>query len=372
MIILWRYILIIGNDTFEAPILSICIPVYNQKSILRDCISEVLKYEGNDIEVVINDNSSEDNLVELVNEFSDSRLKYFRNNTNIGHDLNIIQSFKNSRAKYAFLLRTKDRLFSYAIPKIIERIIKNPNLSYITGNAIDENNNLIFSYDKEIHSQGENALKAHMNLYIHPSGSLYAIHRLDLDRAELFIKEKFNDNTGFLVHNMFRLELAFKGDFEIITSDVWQYTNTLRSTQKSVQSIGKKESPYSPRLQLRRFKAEAEWAHKIVPESYVLDLLKWLSSHYLRYSTWHFDSINKNLIVHRHYGSDQIEFSLLDVRRDFLSITELIGEKYINDKFRKENYKKFIKNLLNLNRFYLIFLFSRIYHRLKNNIDSTL
>lgn len=144
MIILWGYILIIGNDTFEAPILSICIPVYNQKSILRDCISEVLKYEGNDIEVVINDNSSEDNLEELVNEFSDSRLQYFRNNTNIGHDLNIIQSFKNSRAKYAFLLRTKDRLFSYAIPKIIERIIKNPNLSYITGNAIDENNNLIF------------------------------------------------------------------------------------------------------------------------------------------------------------------------------------------------------------------------------------
>ena len=364
--------MIISSDTFEAPILSICIPVYNQKSILRDCIAEVLKYEGNDIEVVINDNSSEDNLEELVNEFNDSRLQYFRNNTNIGHDLNIIQSFKNSRAKYAFLLRTKDRLFSYAIPKIIERIIKNPNLSYITGNAIDENNNLIFSYDKEIHSQGENALKAHMNLYIHPSGSLYAIHRLDLDRAELFIKEKFNDNIGFLVHNMFRLELAFKGDFEIITSDVWQYTNTLRSTQKSVQIIGNKESPYSPRLQLRRFKAEAEWTHKIVIETKVLDVLKWLSSHYLRYSTWHFVSINNNLMVHRHYGSNQIEFSLSDVRRDFLGITDSIAEEYINDKFKRGIYKKYIKKILIVNRFYLVFIVSRIYHRLKTNINSIL
>lgn len=211
-----------------------------------------------------------------------------------------------------------------------------------------------------------------MNLYIHPSGSLYAIHRLDLYRAELFIKEKFNDNTGFLVHNMFRLELAFKGDFEIITSDVWQYTNTLRSTQKSVQIIGNKESPYSPRLQLRRFKAEAEWTYKIVTETKVLDVLKWLSSHYLRYSTWHFVSINNNLIVHRHYGSDQIEFSLSDVRRDFLGITDSIAEKYINDKFKIGIYKKFIKKILIVNRFYLVFIVSRIYHRFKTNINSIL
>jgi len=354
------------------PLLSICIPVYNQKSILYDCLAEVLKYEGNDIEVVVNDNSSEDNLEDLINEFNDSRIKYFRNNINIGHDLNIIQSFRNSRAKFAFLLRTKDKLFSFAIPQIIERIIKKPNLSYLTGNATDESNNIIFSYSKDIHHQGEDALKAHMNLYIHPSGSLFAIYLLNLDRAENFIKEKFNDNTGFIVHNLFRLELAFKGDFEIITNNTWQYTNTLKSTQKSVQFIGNKESPYSPRLQLRRFKAEAEWAYKVVPQSKALDVFKWLSSHYLRYSTWHFDSINKNLTVHTHYGSDQIEFSLLDVRRDFISITELIVEKYINDNSNKSSYEKFVKNLLCVNRFYLIFIFSRIYHRLKNNIESNL
>jgi hypothetical protein len=77
-------------------------------------------------------------------------------------------------------------------------------------------------------------------------------------------------------------------------------------------------------------------------------------------------------MVHRHYGSNQIEFSLSDVRRDFLGITDSIAEEYINDKFKRGIYKKYIKKILIVNRFYLVFIVSRIYHRLKTNINSIL
>lgn len=77
----------------KTPLLSICIPVYNQSSLLRVCLNELLRYKGNDIEVVVNDNCSEENLKEVIDSFNDNRLKYYRNETNLGQDLNIIQSF---------------------------------------------------------------------------------------------------------------------------------------------------------------------------------------------------------------------------------------------------------------------------------------
>ena len=61
------------------PIISILIPVYNSSEFLYDSIPTVLNQTFNDIELVIVDDGSTDNSVEILEEFakSDDRIKIF-------------------------------------------------------------------------------------------------------------------------------------------------------------------------------------------------------------------------------------------------------------------------------------------------------
>lgn len=199
---------------------------------------------------------------------------------------------------------------------------------------------------KECHSIGEEALHAHMNLYIHPSGSLYAVHLIDLDQVEEFIKKKFTDNLSFITHIMFRLELAFKGDFEIITSTIWQYTDTLRATEISANILKNSESPYAPRLVLRRFVAEMEWALNVAPENTVMGIYKWLSSTYLHYATWNFKDINDNSSMHEHYNSYKIKSSINEERENFKRIANSFSEEKINDVDLMNEYRNYINKII--------------------------
>ena len=231
----------------EKAILSFCIPVYNQTEMVRECIGELLKYKGEDIEVVISDDCSTEDIEGLVKSFNDSRVKYFCNEVNLGHDLNIISSFRNAESDFAFLLRVRDRVLHTGIPLIIERIKSKPELAYLTGNAVDEKGNLRLAYHKESFSKGTEALERHMNAYLHPSGSMYSLKLLDLDAEEKFIRSHMDTKFGFLAHCMMRMELAVKGDFEFICdAPIWQYTNTLNSKDVAVNSDKNKISVFAP------------------------------------------------------------------------------------------------------------------------------
>lgn len=77
--------------------ISFCIPVYNQTELVRQCIRSIIEYKGLDIEIVISDDCSTENIEELVRQIDDPRVRYYKNADNLGHDRNIIASF--SRAK---------------------------------------------------------------------------------------------------------------------------------------------------------------------------------------------------------------------------------------------------------------------------------
>lgn len=46
--------------------ISFCIPVYNQTELVRQCIRSIIEYKGLDIEIVISDDCSTENIEELV------------------------------------------------------------------------------------------------------------------------------------------------------------------------------------------------------------------------------------------------------------------------------------------------------------------
>ncbi|NPD91001.1 glycosyltransferase family 2 protein [Xylanibacter muris] len=78
------------------PIISICIPTYNRPDALKACIQSIVgnKYYCDDIEIVVSDNASESNDIDIVMEEFQSKYKgiiYNKNEKNIGGEANFIK-----------------------------------------------------------------------------------------------------------------------------------------------------------------------------------------------------------------------------------------------------------------------------------------
>ena len=59
--------------------ISVCMPVYNGEKFIKRCIDSVLSQEfSGTFEFIIVDDGSEDNTVDLIEEYKDERIKLFK------------------------------------------------------------------------------------------------------------------------------------------------------------------------------------------------------------------------------------------------------------------------------------------------------
>jgi len=88
------------TSTSETPRVSIGLPVYNGQSFLREAVESFLVQTFGDFELVICDNASTDGTEDICRELarSDSRIRYVRNETNLGALPNFNKAFHLSRA----------------------------------------------------------------------------------------------------------------------------------------------------------------------------------------------------------------------------------------------------------------------------------
>lgn len=316
-------------------IISFCIPVYNQCKLVKECIESIVPYTGNDIEIIVSDDCSSENIEELVLSYGDSRIKYFRNEQNFGHDLNIINSFKNASGKYAFLLRTRDHAYTNNIGRLIDFIKTHPNCSYITGKAIDENGKVRYSYDREIVSCGEEAINAHYNTYVHPSGSLYSLEKLDLNKLEAFLKSMVKNKQSFIGHSLMRLYLAEFGDFGYVKDITWIYINP-SNNDIAVNHAPEKISVYDPTYTKERYYYVLKWAKDNSSKKYWKTIIQNEFKSYLNASTWKFYFENKDAQSQIHYSFERKKFSLWKERSSFINYSK----KLITGLYGKEMYER--------------------------------
>lgn len=115
--------------------LSFCIPTYNRAEYLRRCLESVVSITDPDIEIIVQDNCSPDATQDVVRSFSDNRIRYFRNSTNIGGVLNAIDIIGKASGDYIFYVTDDDYLLPGVVPKI-RRFIEVHNPAFITSDVI--------------------------------------------------------------------------------------------------------------------------------------------------------------------------------------------------------------------------------------------
>lgn len=79
---------------------SIVLPTYNGAKYIRQSIDSCLNQTYSNIELVIVDDCSTDNTAEIVRSYTDERIRYIRNETNLRLPCSLNVGFKNSTGEY--------------------------------------------------------------------------------------------------------------------------------------------------------------------------------------------------------------------------------------------------------------------------------
>lgn len=133
----------------KKPLVSICIPSYNRRELLKQAIASALAQTYKNIEIIISDNCTPDPELErycrtLAKQHD--HVKYFRQNSNIGGLANIQFVISEARGEYTCLLADDDYFAPQYVEKLILKLMESPsaiaacsNIIFIdeTGKSID-------------------------------------------------------------------------------------------------------------------------------------------------------------------------------------------------------------------------------------------
>ncbi len=186
----------------EGPLVSIAIPAYNSGLYISRALQSCIQQTYKNIEIVVSDNASTDNTKEIVLDFArkDKRVKYFRNETNIGSGFNFLKANEHATGFYSQALGSDDWLSSDYIEEALKTFKAHPDSAAVIANIPSfklENKTSKLSFIDELNlKQGHYSVDwFYRGLYLGyaSSGFISFMRREDVVSAlEIVLKEEVN------------------------------------------------------------------------------------------------------------------------------------------------------------------------------------
>ncbi len=125
-------------------ILSICIPTYNRVNQLDNCLNSILISKKNvdnfDFEICVSDNNSEGDTESIIKKYNkELKIKYNRNEKNLGFAINGIKSISMAEGEFSWMIGNDDLI----LPKTLS-VLKN-----LLQDNLDKDYFFINSYNLE-------------------------------------------------------------------------------------------------------------------------------------------------------------------------------------------------------------------------------
>ena len=172
-----------------APAVSVLLPVYNSALYIREAIESILSQSYKDIEVLVYDDCSTDNTVQIIEIYDDPRIRLFRKEVNTGYTNSLIMGVAAARGKYITRMDSDDISDVHRIAKQVDFLERNPD------------HGIVGAWVKTIPSKGEPQVWSYpvdnedICLYLlvnapfaHPSVTI---------RKEVLIKNDINYSSGY-------------------------------------------------------------------------------------------------------------------------------------------------------------------------------
>jgi hypothetical protein len=183
--------------------LSFCIPTYNRAASVSRLVKDILKCEDPDIEVVVLDNGSSDNTLEVLRTVSDPRLLVRSNGENKGALFNMVNVMAHGKGTFSVYSTDQDYIDPTRISAFKTLLLSHPGLACgycLLGPAATAG----FS----VFPKGYAAMQAVAFKGYHPTGYFFRSALLQTIR----LVENFS-NYGYV--DLFPLDFAF-GDMAML------------------------------------------------------------------------------------------------------------------------------------------------------------
>ena len=232
-------------------IVSICIPSYNNESYISKTITSVLNQTYQNFEIIISDDASTDNTIEIAKSFNDSRIKIFNNEINSGLTANWNRSIDLAQGDYIKLVCGDDILYPNCLEKQVKVLDNDTNFSIA---LVTSHSHVINSIDKVIFKRksvfkpGENNSEKVMKKCIRIGTNLIGEPMVGMIRRGSLSEDiKYDGSNPYMIDLDFWFKLLQKGNLYIIND----YLSAFRVSSGSI----------SASLNIKQFKLFKDFIH---------------------------------------------------------------------------------------------------------------
>ena len=248
-------------NTLKHPIVSIGLPVYNGEDFLKYALDSLLSQTFRDFELIISDNASTDNTPKICQEYvlRDKRIRYIRQNNNMGALWNFNFVLKQSNKEYFIWVSSDDKLHPEFLEKNIDILEKNKNVVCSIGDVIysdvvnyefKSNNETKKTfrqrYVKSTYGTYESKVRTYLKFF--QASMMYGLYRRDKLQKSITINKIFLAFDLSIILNVLKY-----GDFHVIDENLLHRYNkgshsiirTLREYDISLINIIFLEFPFT-------------------------------------------------------------------------------------------------------------------------------
>lgn len=217
-------------ETETPPLVSIGMVIYNEEQYIREALDSLISQDFKDFELIISDNASLDSTQQICLDYAsrDNRIRYYRNDTNIGAIENFNRVFKLSSGKYFMWAGGHDLWSENYISDCLNIMEKNPNVIVAHPKTIwiDENAEELNIKSGFIDTQGEWIISRFNITVWSDQNMIYGLIRSEsLDKTRLFRRTSAPDE-------LLLAELSLFGDFAYAQKASW-YQRKIRKTDNT-------------------------------------------------------------------------------------------------------------------------------------------
>jgi glycosyltransferase involved in cell wall biosynthesis len=202
----------------QAPKVSIGMPVYNGERYIAAAIESILGQTERDLELIISDNASTDSTESICREFAsrDGRIRYLRNETNIGAHPNYNITFHASSGEFFKWAAHDDVLDLSYIERCLEKLAAKPDSVVCQSflKYIDENDADIGIYDSRLKGSDTKDPAVRFGgliLLTHPAYEIMGLYRRSALEGSLLLQSFHGADRALLA------ELSLRGPFTQVT-----------------------------------------------------------------------------------------------------------------------------------------------------------
>jgi glycosyltransferase involved in cell wall biosynthesis len=219
--------------------ISIGLPVYNGEKYIKNQIESIISQTYKNLEIIISDNASIDNTENICKYYAnkDKRIKYIRNEINMGATPNFNQAFSLSTGKYFKWAHSDDVHHNNYIEKCLEILESDDTivLCHTLDNKIDKNSKVIGEYNYPTIDSHSRVRRFNKIISMKPETWMYnhGLIRSDMLKLTRLYGKYLSADRVFLA------ELALLGRFHQIQEPLFlrrehedAYTNKLHDGKK--------------------------------------------------------------------------------------------------------------------------------------------